>query len=376
MSEPFNPNQLSTQAIQTELQTAVASGTGGRAPKVYKRISAVLIHFEDDDIGCDGLEKELAETFRNFYNINNIKHLLIKNENAHLAVSRVLVELTDKGCTGKDCLVILVFSGHGKAEPEFDPNMIRGPIYKLKLGGAIGANGKFRTRTLDWNSATAILDDMECDVLHIMDCCFAAESMRSDAELLAAASQTAGSDANTSFTNAVIQELRRLSSRPFTISTLYQEIMRNRRALKLEYIPFYHRRPGRASVVLGGQRGPPVVPTLKPNDPRVLLAVHVSKTFDMQDLEDWKKWLSDLLPPTVMGMQIKLEGAWDSSSSVMLLSVPITVWAQLSNINRAFIFVGEVTSNNKCLEQATTTLAVRPLKGLENQKPGESSKKK
>ena len=134
MSDPFNPNTLSAQAIQTELETAVASATGSRASKVYKKISAVLIHFDDDDIGCDAPEKELAETFRRFYHIDNIRYIQIQNQNPHLALALVFNDLDDNGYTSEGCLVILVFSGHGKIHRVFYPDSAREPIHKLKLG--------------------------------------------------------------------------------------------------------------------------------------------------------------------------------------------------------------------------------------------------
>lgn len=71
---------LTSKDIQTELTRAVKSATATRAP--YKKHAVIFIHFSDDDIGCDAPERELAATFRGFYGIHNITHILLNsNEN-------------------------------------------------------------------------------------------------------------------------------------------------------------------------------------------------------------------------------------------------------------------------------------------------------
>lgn len=225
-----------------------------------------------------------------------------------------------------------------------------------------------------------MLHGSPCHVLHIMDCCFAAEYMDLDVELLAAATEAAGSDVGRSFTKALVHELRSLSSQPFTISTLYQRLMTNRSALNLDCIPLYNNCNGRDSITLGNavHRPQAAGPLLKPDSPRILLAANVSHDVNMADIQSLKDWLTSLLPTSIMGMEIKLEGAWDSSSSssLLLFSLPITVWAHIDRTTSAYTYVGEVTSNNKLLQQAPTqnpALAFRSPQGLETRKPGESS---
>lgn len=225
--------------------------------------------------------------------------------------------------------------------------------------------------------ATSLLSTEQCDVLHILDCCYAAEGMNVDAELLAAATETASADTKTCFTAALCQQLRYLSSQQFTVSTLYQTLMTDRRALNLERIPFYSRRNDIPSIILGRYKGKtPSVPPLKPNSPRILLTAHLKGPLDREGVEGLKKWLKEQLPSSIMNMDIKLEGAWDASSSVLLFSLPIAVWTQLNRSNTAFNYVGEVTSHNKLLGQATSTLSLRPPQGPENLKAGESSGQK
>ncbi|EUC31570.1 hypothetical protein COCCADRAFT_27734 [Bipolaris zeicola 26-R-13] len=372
------PYQLSSTQISAELKEAIHSGLGKNFQNDYKKVSVVLMHFQDDDIGCDPLEEELADIFSNFYHIHMIKRLLLTDhDNPHWLIFKEIEVLEKKGFTAKDCLVILVFSGHGQVQPARSTDSLRVPEKRLMLGGAIDANGKFRTKELDWVKATDILGTEECEVLHIMDCCYAAECMLADAELLAASTQVAAADPNTCFTKAICTQLRRFSGKQFTISTLYNALMTERRALNLEAIPFYHRRDGKPSIVLGKYKGKIAsAPPLKPNSPRILLTAHLKESVDDKVLGNLKKWLSEQLPSSIMNMEIKLEGAWDASSSVILFSLPISVWTQLDRTNMAFNYVGEVTSRNKLLEQGTTTLSIRPPQGSENLKPGQSSEQK
>ncbi|EUC44637.1 hypothetical protein COCMIDRAFT_97663 [Bipolaris oryzae ATCC 44560] len=338
-----DPKKASAETFQTELETAVISGIGYRIRRDYKKMSAVLIHSEDDT-GCDDLEEQLAETLRNFYSIDNIKRLLLGNGNPYLAISRVINELADTGYTGKGCLVILVFASQGQVHSKANTDPFRGPEDRL----VFGADGNSRTRGFDWKTATFALSEEDCEILHIMDCCYA-EDMEADAEVLAAATETISADGNKCFVKALITALRDFAPEPFSIYSLHQALVLNRTDLNLECIPFYQKRENRSSIVLGGWTGQ--VPAHKPDSPRILLTVHIEEDLNMRDIEDWKEWLEDLLPRSVMNMEIKLEGVWNAWSSVLLISLPISVWTQLDRCNTALHYVGQVTSHNRLLEQ-------------------------
>ncbi|KAA8623595.1 hypothetical protein A1F94_003684 [Pyrenophora tritici-repentis] len=71
------PSKITKQELQDEFQGAVSSAVGGGRVNPYKKAVVVLIHIEQDDIGVVRLETKLAETFREFYGIDYIKHLEI-----------------------------------------------------------------------------------------------------------------------------------------------------------------------------------------------------------------------------------------------------------------------------------------------------------
>lgn len=230
-------------------------------------------------------------------------------------------------------------------------------------------SGNICTEKLRWASATSGFDYDGLDVLHILDCCYAAEAYTGTAEILAATSMTekAASSHSSCFSRALNEELRRRSSEVATVAGLHAEMMRNRTALKWEYAPFYAERRAQSSIVLRrlGSPGNPK-PRAIPRDGTCVLV-----SARLKDISDFKKWLLTWSPDKVVGMDVKLEGVWDSASFLLLLSLPIEIWTQLSN-NPAYSFVGFVNFSNKLLDapQSFGALAARPAPGPENTRPG------
>jgi hypothetical protein len=186
--------------------------------------------------------------------------------------------------------------------------------------------------------------------------------------------ESAAASLETSFTQALIRELRSAASRAGTVANLHGQMLRNRRAHKLEYTPFYAERPGRPSIVLRrmSDTSRAQQPTVSADAPRILITAHVEGTIDKKDIASVKKWLLSFVPDSVKGMDIKLEGVWQASSSVLLLSLPIEVWTQLRN-DPAYTYVGVVNSSNMLLAEgipeSPAPLALRPASGPENTQP-------
>jgi hypothetical protein len=251
------------------------------------------------------------------------------------------------------------------------------------LRGAVNpTTGGLLGNTLDWYSTQLASNSWECDVLQVMDCCFAAEAVTADAEVLAATSTVdiAAADVTTCFTKALITELRRASSEITSVATLHAEMMRNRQALKLQYSPIITERRGRPSIILqklgGGGHRRHLQPKIAPDGPRILLTAHLEEPISKNDCEAIKKWLLSQVPTVVTGMQVTLEGAWKTQSSLLLFSVPIEVWTQIAD-HSAWSFVAVVNSTNGLLNTANPSqgvLSSRPMAGSENVRPGLSSK--
>jgi hypothetical protein len=215
-------------------------------------------------------------------------------------------------------------------------------------------------------------------VLHILDCCYFTEGYDGSAEVLAENS-TAGessSSLSTCFTSALIKELRRISSHATTVAELHGRLMRGQSMHNLESRPFYAPRIRKQSITLRrmGGRSTTQLPAIAPDDPRMLITAHVDQNISPNDVNNLKKWLLTLVPNHVKGLEVRLEGLWKTTSSTLLLSLPVEIWTQLRD-DPAYNYVGTVNSSNLLFEEASAvqspaSLALRPAPGPENTKPG------
>jgi hypothetical protein len=240
----------------------------------------------------------------------------------------------------------------------------------------LDGSGYIRTKKLYWSVVRALLEHEDADVLHILDCCFAAEGYDGTAEVLAATSMTeiAASSSSSCFTNALIKELRRASSQAGTVANLHGQMMRNRKMHNLEYTPFYAERRAKPSIILRrlGDTAKAQLPTIAQDAPRILITAHVDGDVGMKDVAEFRKWLLTQVPGKVKGLEVKVEGLWKTNSSIYLLSLPVEIWTQLPD-NPAYHYVGIVNSPNLLLTepnpQSPAPLALRPGPGPENTKP-------
>jgi hypothetical protein len=74
--------------------------------------------------------------------------------------------------------------------------------------------------------------------------------------------------------------------------------------------------------------------------PQVLLAIRLDD--DKFDFQAWTEWVRNA-PPGAKG--IRIDGTYDSFSTLVLLRMPVAVWDFLPE-NSAYTFVGFVTSGN------------------------------
>jgi hypothetical protein len=105
---------MSTKELQRDIEGAVKSAFNPH-PSVYRRVAVLLMHFDNDDLGCEAPEKDLADTFRNFYGYY-VKQITFRNhQKPHIVLNQALLKFDEGGYTERGCLIILVFSGHGMA---------------------------------------------------------------------------------------------------------------------------------------------------------------------------------------------------------------------------------------------------------------------
>ncbi|KAF9695314.1 hypothetical protein EKO04_007111 [Ascochyta lentis] len=377
----LDPHKAGLKSIQRYLQTAVDKAFVPTHPAEYTAVTVVLLHFDNDDLGIGDLERELGVVFRDWYGFRVQHHRLPSSGNPRLILTNILLKLINEGFADQGNLVVLVFSGHAQIKQETIGQNSR-KVEKLHVGGRVW-NGMLTGNTLKWNDVVEVFEGCEADVLHIMDCCYAAEAAIPYAEMLAATSATemASSDIATSFTRALIEQLKRFSSSGTSVANLFSHMMAERKALKLTYTPVYDPRPGEKPSIFLKPKGSSVkknvITQATGKSPRILLTAHLEASLNPGDVNELEKWMTTFIPKTVQNVQVKLEGFFDADSGVMLFTVPIDIWSQLEP-SGAFTYVGVVHSRNRLLRPpiALPVLGSRPVAATgENIRPSDETTK-
>lgn len=228
---------------------------------------------------------------------------------------------------------------------------------------------------LEWYGLQRMLEDANFDVLLILNCCHAARAVtkgsNSTMEVLAGcgrevlAEGPGGSHPTGSpFTQTLIKYLRASANRyQGLLVTELQSYMSLDEALK-------NQSPNH--VILMGHYNPIILRKLssngesKPPDhqeqPRdfttkVLLSISL-RSDALLVLEEWAHWLSSFHPPQVAGVQVedvikvpvKAEAAFSSGSTLLLLSMPVSIWARLRK-HSAYSFIGFIKSSDVLKEK-------------------------
>jgi hypothetical protein len=260
-----------------------------------------------------------------------------------------------------------------------------------------------------------LLEESDSDVLLLYDCCHSAiipicgtrPGKGGVTEVIAACGfeATAPEVDEHSFTTALTHSLRVLSREtPFSVAQLHAQTLSRLKC----WSPGFEKRPGGEYVYERQPRRTPIYSILSETNPRrsivlgqlplelplhrssglqnldssqafptssstpldtcenpepcastdfkcaqVLLAIRVDKT-DLSE-EQWVEWIRKAPEE---GVEIRIEGRYDSFSTLLLLRMPIAVWNLLPE-HPAYSFVGFVTSRNLAVYQI-------PFKGIQN----------
>jgi hypothetical protein len=233
-----------------------------------------------------------------------------------------------------------------------------------------------------------MLKRFPCDVLILLDCCYAASAAREESdginELLAACGREVLAEAVTdrSFTRNLMFILSTFRSEPFTVSELYERLLRDKK--RLSNTPIYFPLSGRKN---GSIRIAPLMPTALaastpseahspmtdlslgstsslpsslPSSPpgetslRVLLAVSLKEDSSVPNLEEWTEWLRSEAPDDIQRINVKIEAAFSGNSTLMLVSIPISIWIHLPDTS-TYRFVGFIKSDNFMNSKKTAT---------------------
>ena len=201
-----------------------------------------------------------------------------------------------------------------------------------------------------------MISEAKGSVLFVMDCCFAAAAAALDGpEVLAASGweSIATTDISNCLTQIFINELRERDGESSTVAQIFSAIHRNAYRNGLRCSPIHIPKLGCESIVLEKLTKPESkgletfksrkeVTPLKLSNQRALLAVNLQNDLTTLDLE---QWLTSV-PPDLLWTDIAIEAAFDSSSSLILVTLSVEAWKMLPRNEEAYWLVGLVRSNN------------------------------
>ena len=232
---------------------------------------------------------------------------------------------------------------------------------------------------LEWSSLQPMLKRAECDVLILLDCCFASSAVRGEPKGINEIIAACGRESETvpkgdkTFTKNLIRKMKSFGDQPFAAVEIYKRMIKDRKRLLAS--PHYHNLSGhkKPSVILVPRKLLPFsADLLAPladsttstsgvssdsgemshsritealDGPRVLLAVSLTADAKAPELEGWIQWLTSGAPPEIRNLGVKYESIYHGHSTLLLVSMPVTTWTCLPS-SSGFRFLDIVTSDN------------------------------
>ncbi|PYI07138.1 hypothetical protein BO78DRAFT_460749 [Aspergillus sclerotiicarbonarius CBS 121057] len=231
-----------------------------------------------------------------------------------------------------DTLFIVVYEGHSDAD------------YRQTIASLI---------SVPWSFVEAELATVKGDVLMLFDSCFSSRATMGyeNFEYLAASAfeSPAAASIDMSFTRRIIDLLSQVDTE-LTVSQIHAELVQhaNRPGSQLDYTPVHVAAKDKPSVTIRRLEALPrelrgLRRTAELGDGKALVTVRITGKTSVPDIGQWIKWLSTSIPEDVA--DIKLEGVFESDSSLCLLTMPTAVWNMVRH-NESFEFVSFVQSGN------------------------------
>ncbi|KAI4144665.1 MAG: hypothetical protein LQ340_006563 [Diploschistes diacapsis] len=351
-----------------------------RRSRRYAKVIALLLRWEDDDLGTQQELDDLGDVFRGIYNYQTEQYLIPSLG----STNQLEYKLTDfrRAYDSEANLLILYYGGHGGLERQ--PNRPSRSIWTAKSQGG---------SSLIWSDLQGILERANSDVVFILDCCFAATASRGAGAkegLWASNSESTTTGVNNnSFTRNLIAELTSLHTTRFNIAILHSRLMaRYRRPgnhqlltepwysyLGNELVPSVELTPQPASdnssvnieMPNVGSEDYPQPPASSTSDHTsitidepttetlVLLAVRLKSPNEVPRLVSWQDWCHILAPDDIESVHalgrlqssdlVRLEGYFMSHSKLILVSMPIFLWDRLPP-SPAYSFISFIKSPN------------------------------
>lgn len=332
----------------------------------------LLLHWKTDDLFVLPELEDLEASFREEYGFNT-DVFAIPADNPHLDLMMRIGSLI-KDHESEETLFIVYYGGHAKIDES-----------RQSTWCATRHSG---SPSLQWSAIQTLLERSMSDVLILLDCCAGAASAtfpngKSTTETISASSwdAIAPDPGRYSFTNALIEVLGEWRNKSFSAAMLHAEVLArlkhprpiliNGKRFEARATPVHfmmtsdHRapsiemsrmipaeaRPSSSSRDLSPEglpmgRGSALVEAecyTEPNEDKPHVMISLALEDDQRlDLNAWEQWLSSF---PALAKYVKVQGVFKSHSTLLLLSMPVTVWDLLPD-DQACSFVAFIRSNN------------------------------
>ena len=218
-SPEYPPHQLRTFFDDTHTRMRLQH----TAPRIYKNVFALLLRWQDDDLGTakeiDNLELLLQDTYQ-----YQTERYVIPSKDPRIHLEGKLNDFKNTH-DDENNLQIVYYGGHGSLE-RHDRRPSRSIWQSRQRGGS----------KLVWSDMQGMFDNTLSDVVFVLDCCYAATASRSGGSiegLWASNSEvTTPGVYDNSFTENLIEELKSLSDTRFNVAMLHGNMMKRYRKLE------------------------------------------------------------------------------------------------------------------------------------------------
>ncbi|PVH79813.1 hypothetical protein DL98DRAFT_515886 [Cadophora sp. DSE1049] len=348
----------------------------------YKEVQVLLLRWEEDELEVEWELNDLAKVFGD-YGFATETWLIPTKSPLRKMMAKALEFIDDH--ESPDTLLIVYYGGHAKI------NEARQSTWSCTRNMSYSS--------FEWNACQSLFEQSTSDTLFLLDCCSAAAAASSVPSRTNAITETiaacgwetwAPEPGRHSFTNALIEVLEEwIDRKSFSAAMLHSEVLsvlkatRPKKRLEISKTPIYivtTSNPKTCSIEIckrsqgsmsqsyaeyelstSGQASTQasipepmeaedkfdlssLVATLPDNTfalPHIIMSVALD-TDQMLDVNAFEQWMKDF---PALARYAKIQGIYQSYSTLVLLSVPVVVWNLLPE-NSACNFVGYTKSDN------------------------------
>ncbi|KAG8668804.1 hypothetical protein FPOAC2_08109 [Fusarium poae] len=372
----FHVKHIGQFAQRLEDSAARAFPNRGKSSARYNNVQVLLLHWNSDDLfvipELEDLEKCLSEDYG-----FNTDIFAIPSENAHLELMMRIGQLI-RDHESQDTLFVVYYGGHARIDESRQSTWC--------------ATREANSPWLQWSAIQTLLERSLSDVLILLDCCAGAASATfpsgaSITETISASSwdAIAPDPGRYSFTNALIEVLQEWRLRAFSAAMLHAEVLArlkhprpitingkyfearstpvhfmmtsNHKAPSIEMsrmsrsdnlpspqltpMPEIVHETGRAADSAPISRNDHMFTEPNEDTPHVMISLALEDDQRL-DINAWEQWLGAF---PAMAKYVKVQGVFKSHSTMLLVSMPVSIWDLLPE-DHATTFVAFIRSNN------------------------------